>query len=271
MGHCSLCTKQIDYPYECSHCGNTFCADHRLPENHLCVYCRNTFSNSPPTNSQSQTQGPQVIFEKKSFHKKALALTLILVALALTATILIGASLNQPLAAAQNNINNVNSSDDAYNAGYNRGLAKGNSSGYAVGFQDGQSVGFMDGQKTSLAQGYVVRDPTYLEMNNFLATDLTNLHQYNEDHYNCYDYAKDVCNHAQEQGIRVGFVYVELSGQYGHALVAFNTTDRGLIYIEPQGDLPVSLIRGQPITVDSPYWRYTTDMSDTVIDFGVIW
>jgi len=36
MATCDVCGTQTNMPYQCRHCGGTFCADHRLPENHNC-------------------------------------------------------------------------------------------------------------------------------------------------------------------------------------------------------------------------------------------
>jgi len=36
MAKCDECGKQENMPYECSHCGGTFCGEHRLPEKHDC-------------------------------------------------------------------------------------------------------------------------------------------------------------------------------------------------------------------------------------------
>ena len=36
MTTCDVCGKQTNMPYHCDHCGGTFCAEHRLPENHDC-------------------------------------------------------------------------------------------------------------------------------------------------------------------------------------------------------------------------------------------
>jgi membrane associated rhomboid family serine protease len=36
MSNCDACGKQENMPYQCRHCGGTFCAEHRLPENHDC-------------------------------------------------------------------------------------------------------------------------------------------------------------------------------------------------------------------------------------------
>ena len=36
MGQCQLCKKKVEMPFTCSYCGQTFCSEHRLPENHQC-------------------------------------------------------------------------------------------------------------------------------------------------------------------------------------------------------------------------------------------
>jgi len=36
MAKCDQCGKEENMPYQCRHCGGTYCADHRLPENHGC-------------------------------------------------------------------------------------------------------------------------------------------------------------------------------------------------------------------------------------------
>jgi len=36
MANCDACGKHENLPYQCRRCGGTFCAEHRLPENHDC-------------------------------------------------------------------------------------------------------------------------------------------------------------------------------------------------------------------------------------------
>ncbi|MDZ5811002.1 rhomboid family intramembrane serine protease [Halorubrum sp. AD140] len=36
MATCDVCGEYENLPYQCKRCGRTFCADHRLPENHDC-------------------------------------------------------------------------------------------------------------------------------------------------------------------------------------------------------------------------------------------
>ncbi|MFQ3319681.1 MAG: hypothetical protein ACI80F_001753, partial [Natronomonas sp.] len=36
MAKCDVCGTHVDMPYNCRHCGGTYCSEHRLPENHAC-------------------------------------------------------------------------------------------------------------------------------------------------------------------------------------------------------------------------------------------
>jgi Predicted nucleic acid binding protein containing the AN1-type Zn-finger len=37
MSKCDLCGEEVNMPYQCRHCGGTYCAEHRLPESHDCT------------------------------------------------------------------------------------------------------------------------------------------------------------------------------------------------------------------------------------------
>jgi hypothetical protein len=37
MGVCSYCGAQESLPFKCKFCGDIFCSEHRLPENHACT------------------------------------------------------------------------------------------------------------------------------------------------------------------------------------------------------------------------------------------
>ena len=41
MSSCDVCGKSENMPYQCHHCGGTFCAQHRLPEAHDCPGLQN--------------------------------------------------------------------------------------------------------------------------------------------------------------------------------------------------------------------------------------
>ena len=93
--------------------------------------------------------------------------------------------------------------------------------------------------------GYVLRDPTYQEVKAFIAADTTNSNAYVNDTYVCEDFSKDVKTHAMQHKFRCAYVSIRFyDGNGAHAIVAFNTTDRGIIYIEPQSDEEVNLRAG---------------------------
>jgi hypothetical protein len=148
--------------------------------------------------------------------------------------------------------------------GHQDGYLEGNESGYAEGFD----TGYLKGLKEGAGTGYTLRDPSYQEMLNFIAEDKTDEHPYNVNDYNCYDFTKDVCNNASAQGIRIGDVYLEFPDS-AHAIVCFNTTDRGLVFVEPQNDKVVSLEIGQHY-FDRTLFK-TPEYDDTVVSYGIIW
>jgi hypothetical protein len=263
MGHCDLCGAEQQFPFECSYCGGTFCSEHRLPENHLCPVARNGFKRNQSA-EEPQGQSRSVFWEELQFrkpvnvprkrsHRKILiaAFALILIIGAASALLLI------------NSISNGLTS--AYNSNYDSGLQTQTSDGnptYTQGFNDGYQKGLQDGVGT----GYQFRDPSYQEMLDFLASDKTNYHMYADREYTCYDYARDVCNHASDAGFRCGFVYLETEDS-GHALVCFNTTDCGLVFIEPQTDERVKLTA----RIGNTALYETSDSNMTIVKYGIIW
>ena len=98
---------------------------------------------------------------------------------------------------------------------------------------------------------YIMRDPSYSEALDFVLTDNTNeIKTYDELYYNCVHFSRDVNNHAEKQGIRCAYVEISLNNSLPHAIIAFNTTDAGIIYFEPQTDDIVNLEIGKD------YWKY---------------
>jgi hypothetical protein len=56
---------------------------------------------------------------------------------------------------------------------------------------------------------------------------------------------------------------------YGHTIVAFDTTDRGLIYIEPQFDQEVKLVVGRSYSQLNNFTSAPRD--DTIKRYLVVW
>lgn len=123
--------------------------------------------------------------------------------------------------------------------------------------------------------GYVLRDPSYREMMDFLKQDQTSEREYVANEYICVDFAADVKANALEEGIRCAYVVIEYLGTTGHAIVAFDTTDRGLVYVEPQFDWEVEPAIGRRYyqCVIPPPGHYMTerDYDDTIARVIDIW
>lgn len=119
-----------------------------------------------------------------------------------------------------------------------------------------------------------LRDPTYLEMEAFLADDRTSSNTYDRgsflrlDDYVCIDFANDVKRNAIKEGIRCAGVGISF-GRRGHALIAFQTTDRGIIFIEPQDDYIVKVAVGTRYFVDNGC--EAVDYNDTIVKVEVYW
>lgn len=136
---------------------------------------------------------------------------------------------------------------------------------------------------------YESHDPTYSELIDFLAEDLTNKNKYIEDVYVCRHFATEVNNNAEKIGLRCAYVGVNFTGLEPHALVGFNTTDRGMIYYDAQifsvnnggtetqtgSNWRVDLEIGKDYFADCvkvPYNRYYPHNPDCIIvDFTIYW
>lgn len=145
-----------------------------------------------------------------------------------------------------------------YNRGYTAGDSAGRVTGYANGFSIGKTTGYDLGEKAGYTSGYQkgwtatgfnIRDPTYHEMLVFISSDKTDENTYVDSSYVCHDFSFDVKRNAFNAGYRCFYVSIEMGIwgiSEGHALVAFNTTDRGIIYVEPQSDRITKVQIGQP-------------------------
>lgn len=101
---------------------------------------------------------------------------------------------------------------------------------------------------TTLVSSTQVRNPTYKEAMQFVASDKTYQNQYSEKTYTCGNFATDFRNNALKAGFECGYVIIFFPDNSSHALNCFNTTDQGPIFIEPQSSEIVTL------TIGKPYW-----------------
>ena len=136
-----------------------------------------------------------------------------------------------------------------YWAGYSIGYAAGNDMGWgkcviygnSTGYEEGYSLGYENGKEfvvTHLDQYVSVPIAVgYDEVVRFLQEDKTNSSEYSSD-FDCVSYSRMVRENADRRGIRCAVVVFDLSGtkNISHAINAFETTDRGIVYFDPQTD-----------------------------------
>lgn len=147
--------------------------------------------------------------------------------------------------------------------------SQGKDEGYQAGYQSGYQAGYKPGPEQKQSDGYTLQNPTYQEMKTFLAQDFTNTNTYNEDKYVCVDFAAAVNNNAEAKDIRCAVVDIFYPDGYGHTIVAFDTTDRGLIYVEPQFDVEVKLVVGRSYSQLNNFTAAPRD--DTIKRYLIVW
>lgn len=90
-------------------------------------------------------------------------------------------------------------------------------------------------------------NPAWAELRDFIALDTTDTYTYIYGIFMCGAFAEKVHNRAEAAGIRAAFVAVCFEGEViGHALNAFKTTDKGLVFVDCTG--------GSPYCVDFSCW-----------------
>ena len=119
-----------------------------------------------------------------------------------------------------------------------------------------------------------LHNPTVEEALDFLERDNTDANEYIEDEYVCAHFAADVNNNAEKQGIRCALVDVRFPDS-GHAIVAFDTTDEGMVYFEPLTDDRVRPVIGKRyyrcVEPEPGYIYSKPSFNDTIEDIVVIW
>jgi hypothetical protein len=157
----------------------------------------------------------------------------------------------------------------SYSQAYTQGKDEGYQAGYQSGLQAGAQTGPSGQQTLQTSNEYSLHNPTYQEMKTFLAQDPTNNNSYVESKYVCVDFAAGVKNDADAKGIRCGVVDIFYPDGYGHTINAFDTTDRGLIYIEPQFDQEVKLVVGRSYSQLNGFTSAPSD--DTIQRYVIVW
>jgi len=163
---------------------------------------------------------------------------------------------------------------DGYDVGKTDGYSLGKQEGYEDGYSSGKADGYAEGIAAGLGHGYILKDPTYQQAVAFLRQDKTDRNEYVEDTYVCSHFARDVCNNAEKEGLRCALVELRYPDG-GHAIIAFNTIDEGLVYFEPATDERVRPVVGKRyyecVEPKLGYYYEPPPHDDTIKDILVIW
>ena len=154
--------------------------------------------------------------------------------------------------------------DDGYSEAYEAVYDKGFAWAYEIGLETGSDAWMMPPRIVAL------KNPTHLEMKQLLEDDDTDAWQYITGEYVCSDFAADLSRRAANEGIRVAYVRIR-ARSWGHSLVAFDTVDKGLVFVDPQTDKEVNLVIGEAYS-----WHLIGAVSplgwfDPVMEVQVIW
>ncbi len=91
------------------------------------------------------------------------------------------------------------------------------------------------------------QDTLYLVVKMLLSEVGSWARAYRFPNYVCTHFSKVVFDKMTVQGVRCAYVIVTFENNASHALVAFDTLDRGLIYLEPQNGYEVRVEVGEGI------------------------
>lgn len=129
-------------------------------------------------------------------------------------------------------------------------------------------------EQTVLDWKLVEANYTYDQVVAFLGEDRTDEKPYIDPTYVCIDFAVDVWNSAEEEGLRCGLVLLEFLDE-GHSIVAFDTIDRGVVYFDPMTDERVNPEIGkhyyQCIVPEPGYYYASPSYDDTILNISIIW
>ena len=129
-------------------------------------------------------------------------------------------------------------------------------------------------------QNISLRDPTWQELVEFLKEDETDTYIYRADEFDCSGFALTLRDHAIRRGFRCAYVEVEfINESAAHALNAFQTSDKGLVFVDVTGsknrtdysyDKIAYLKIGERygiISLDAVRWRYIDTSSYRADEF----
>ena len=154
-----------------------------------------------------------------------------------------------------------------------RGFEEGRTQGYQTGFNEGNKTGYQEGSKINYQRSqdgdisdlgedfYFTYNPTYDELQAILAGSNKTT-------------AMAVNNFTEANGIRTAYVRAQIADKtagratYYH-LVAFETVDRGLIFIRPRSHQAIELEVGKSYSAQNGF--PTPPYDDTITRITIVW
>jgi hypothetical protein len=108
---------------------------------------------------------------------------------------------------------------------------------------EAQNLALRQSMKLVLQKDGGLKDPTTNQLISFLNEDATEEQNYSSK-FNCVNFSAMMVSHAVEDGWNCGLVQIWFKGilqiypfvEMGHVMVAFNVTDAGPVFVEPQTD-----------------------------------
>lgn len=166
---------------------------------------------------------------------------------------------------------------DGKTIGYGEGLERGN----YLGYERGYSAGYDTGKEYVVSHldqyTHIVKPVSYAEVAQFMKDDQTDKNVYSDD-FNCVSFSNTLRNNAIKMGIKCGIVSFDAtnpSKDIGHALNCFETTDKGIVYFDPQTDgQRYNIEIGESYTLwSSPYKtsKYQLPTTYKITKVDIIW
>ena len=191
---------------------------------------------------------------------KTIIIIAVLIVIGLISSVIISNNLNNRIAAI-----------------HERGLEEGRAQGYEVGFQEGSRVGYQEGSKDGYERTtkphysnnsdeetgfYFVYNPTYDEVREILAESKKNS-------------AMEIHHYAEANGIRTAYVRCQIARKttertvHVYHLVAFETVDKGLIFIRPRSHEEIKVEVGKSYSELNGF--RTPAYDDTITKITIYW
>lgn len=112
----------------------------------------------------------------------------------------------------------------------------------------------------TIAKAEKLENPTWQELKEFLEQDDTDKLPYKPEEFDCTGYALILRDNARTRGFRCAYVEVEFANGKGHALNAFQTIDKGLVFVDVTESDKIAYVKiGKPyglICLDGVKWKY---------------